>query len=604
MMAFAAMGQSPCPEDSVALNVALTTDAWGYELYWELIPFGAECGDGNALLWGGNSEVGCGNDVAGLPGDPYASNSFFNSPTVCVSEEDSLVLVHRDSYGDGGTQFTIALGGEEVMAFAGSGSGNDWTFRPALLNSDQPCLAQSIVADGPSWVGSTTDATVSPGEPAPPEWGCGTYGGWCESGLNRTVWLSWEVPQEGGVYYITTCNDSTTFDTQLALWDVEDCLDFSTYELINANDDIGCASGSFRSGFLTPCLEGGQTLLLQVDGYYGEVGTVEVSIVSASPEDWSVSVSPQDLSCSLETGFNPNGAIYTNTNVGPAAVDWAWTGPFGFTSTEAFLAPLLPGEYHLEAEFCGQSFEGVYEVEEPAPIEVEVTLSPDCEAGTMTGAAVVLGGQGVAEATWTVGSFEAAGAEVFNLPGGLCQVEVVDENGCEASEWVWVETVGVPDVDLGPDLFGCAGDAFTLLAPLGNNLSYTWTTGHSGPMAVVQTETPGTLVVAVEVSDEAGCSFTDAVILTLDDCSTEVGNLNAGWGGLSVYPNPFTNTLVVRIESAEVRNSLRLFDGAGREIQCAWNVQGETATVELDVPAGVYVLKSDALPGGVRLICQ
>jgi hypothetical protein len=62
--------------------------------------------------------------------------------------------------------------------------------------------------------------------------------------------------------------------------------------------------------------------------------------------------------------------------------------------------------------------------------------------------------------------------------------------------------------------------------------------------------------------------------------------------------------LAVRIEPAEVRNSLRLFDGAGREIQCAWNVQRETATVELDVPAGVYVLKSDALPGGVRLIRQ
>ncbi|MDP7436147.1 MAG: hypothetical protein QF427_07960, partial [Flavobacteriales bacterium] len=55
-----AQAQSPCPSDSLPLNVSVTTDAWGYELYWELIDASAACGDGTALLWGGNPEVGCG----------------------------------------------------------------------------------------------------------------------------------------------------------------------------------------------------------------------------------------------------------------------------------------------------------------------------------------------------------------------------------------------------------------------------------------------------------------------------------------------------------------------------------------------------------------
>ena len=161
-----ATAQSPCPEDSLALNVTVTTDAWGYEMYWELLALGSECGDGDALLWGGNPEVGCGEGVTGLPGEAYGNNVVVSSPTLCVSEEDSLVLVHRDSYGDGGSQFSIALTGMEVYAFGGSGSGDDWTFQTALLAGDMPCLAESIVADGPSWVGSTVEATVSPSEPS------------------------------------------------------------------------------------------------------------------------------------------------------------------------------------------------------------------------------------------------------------------------------------------------------------------------------------------------------------------------------------------------------------------------------------------------------
>ena len=599
-----ATAQSPCPEDSLALNVTVTTDAWGYEMYWELLALGSECGDGDALLWGGNPEVGCGEGVPGLPGEVLGNNVVVSSPTLCVSEEDSLVLVHRDSYGDGGSQFSIALAGMEVYAFGGSGSGNEWAFQTALMAGDMPCLADNIVADGSSWVGSTVEATVSPGEPAPPALGCGTYGGWCESGLNRTMWLIWEVPEEGGVYSITTCNEGTSFDTQLAMWDVEDCADFSTYTLVNANDDIGCAFGAYRSGFLTPCLEGGETFYLQIDGWYGEVGDVEVSITSASPEEWSVSASVQDLSCSLATDFNPNGAIYTNTNVGPNSVDWQWTGPFGFTSSEAVLGPLLPGVYNVSASFCGQSYAEQFEVGEPAPIEAQVTLTADCDSAAMSGAVVVVGGQGEVDATWSIGSFEAVGAEVFGLPSGLCQVDVVDENGCSTSEWVWVDAVGVPEVDLGPDLFGCAGDAFTLLAPLGNNLSYTWTTGQAGPLVVVQTDNPGTLVVGVEVSDAAGCSDTDAIILTLDECVSGLEDVLAkdGAPALHVFPNPFENQLTLEWPESMSLQGLHVRDMSGQDVPCAWTRQGGQVKATLDVPAGMYMVTCDEMPGGVRVV--
>ena len=600
LVSFVASAQSPCPEDSLALNVTVTTDAWGYELYWELIDASAECGDGSALVWGGNPEVGCGEGVPGLPGEVYPNNQVIVAPTVCVSEEDSLVLVHRDSYGDGGSQFSIALSGNEAFAYGGTGGGNDWAFQPVVISGDLPCLAETIYADSASWVGSTSDATVSPNEPAPPGLGCGTFGGWCESGLSNTVWLSWPVPADGGVFEITTCNVETTFDTQLALWRADDCADFSTFELLNANDDNGCGLGAYRSTLLTPCLEGGEELLLQIDGYYGETGTLEVSIVSTSPEAWALSAGVQNISCNLESAFNPDGAIYPNTNVGANSVDWSWTGPFGFTSDDAAIGPLLPGTYALTAGFCGQTFEAEYLVEEPAPIDVSVTLTANCEEASMQGVAEVAGGQGVASATWTTGTFETTGIEVSGLPPGLCQVEVTDDNGCEATEWVWVESVGVPNVDLGPDLFGCAGDNFTLLAPLGNGLSYEWTTGQTGALAVVPTETPGTLVVGVEVTDEAGCSASDVVILTLDDCTSGMDALSMN--DLRAYPNPVAAELNVDLPSEVALSALALRDNMGREVPCDWIRSGQVATTTLDVPSGVYLLQVRGREGALRVV--
>ena len=153
----------------------------------------------------------------GLPSEAgvYESNSVFELEAFCVASNDSLVLIHRDNYGDGGTQFLLTFDGVEALQFQGTGSGNDWAFLPSLAAGDAPCVAAVIDT---SIVASIEGLTVSPGEPAPPALGCGTYGGWCESGLSNTLWLAWEVPTEGGVYEISTCNEGTTFDTQLALW--------------------------------------------------------------------------------------------------------------------------------------------------------------------------------------------------------------------------------------------------------------------------------------------------------------------------------------------------------------------------------------------------
>ena len=197
----------------------------------------------NGLAVGGNPEVGCGDGVAGLPSEVYDNNTLYTSATICVSEEDSLALIHRDSYGDGGSDFAIALGGNEAFGFDGSGSGNDWSFQPVLAVADLPCLAESIFADTMTWVGSTEDASVSPNEPAPPALGCGTYGG--------GVKLDWKTPfgcrgkclQAEVSLKSAPATNKPHLTLSFALWRVTDCADFESYELVNANDDAGCGLG-------------------------------------------------------------------------------------------------------------------------------------------------------------------------------------------------------------------------------------------------------------------------------------------------------------------------------------------------------------------------
>ena len=603
-----------CDGDSVSVSLDITTDAWGYEMYWELIPEGGSCGDGSAVLWGGNPDVGCGDDTPGLGGEVYGNNLAVSSSTVCVAEGSELVLVHRDSYGDGGSGFGVVLNGAPVLGFQGTGTGNDWPISLDILDELQgqlPCMPLPVAANGVNWVGSNEGASVLPGEVTPPAIACNVYGSWCPSDPNatNTLWLSWDVPDEGGAYRISTCEDSTSFDTQIALWSAGDCADWETYTLINASDDHGCEA-AYRSTMLTPCFDGGESLLIQIDGWGGQTGTVELSIQSTDlSESFVAGASVSGLSCNLAEGFNPNGAITLNPNVGPLGASWTWSGAFGSTYQGTNLSGLMPGTYVVDADVCGISYSETFEVEEPEALSLTVSLEPDCEAGAM-GASVSVGElEEFDSVTWQVGLNEFEGPAVSNLPSGLCEVSVVSQEGCEVSEYVWVDAVGVPEFNLGPDVLACAGDLITLLGPLGDGLNYNWSTGASAPLLQFEAES-GTTVLGLEVTDATGCSDSDVMVLTVDDCTSGLSNLSGGaleatsWEGVLAVPNPFMGrTSLVGVSDVDVA-SWQLWDAQGRHVDAKWVLLGTDVALTSALPAGMYTLISPTRRGALRLVAQ
>ena len=604
-----------CDGDSVSVSLDISTDGWGDEMYWELIPQGGSCGDGSAVLWGGNPIVGCSDDIPGLGGVPYGNNMTSSSSTVCMASGTELVLVHRDSYGDGGSDFVVVLNGVPSLGFQGTDTGNDWPISLDIVDELQgqlPCMPLTVEANGANWVGSNEGAFVLPDEVTPPALACNVYGCWCPSdpGATNTLWLSWEVPEEGGSYRISTCNDSTSFDTQIALWSAENCADWGSYTLVNASDDQGCEFASFRSTMLTPCFEGGESLLIQIDGWGGQTGTVELSIQSTDlNESFAVDASVSGLSCNLEEGFNPNGAITLNPNVGPLGASWDWSGAFGSTYQGTNLSGLMPGAYTVNADVCGISYSETFEVEEPEALSLTVSLAPDCEAETMGGSVSVGELEEFDSVTWQVGLNEFQGTAVSGLPSGLCEVSVVSLQGCEVSEYVWIEAVGVPEVTLGPDVFACAGDVVTLLGPLGAGLSYNWSNGASSPLLQFAAE-PGTTVLGLEVTDATGCSDSDVMVLTVDDCASGFSDLSletlatSSWEGARAMPNPFMGrTSLVGVSSQDVA-LWQLWDARGRRVEAMWTPLGTEVGLLTELPAGMYTLTSPARRGALRLVAQ
>jgi hypothetical protein len=134
--------------------------------------------------------------------------------------------------------------------------------------NDNVCNATALMANDTL---ATTNlyASTEPGEPVPDGGNCNDPNQelWCNNNLNFSTWYTF-TPMMSGMTTFSTCH-AGSYDTQMAVYMVDDCEDFSTFELIGANDDGGNCSvaTSFTSIISDLCLEAGVTYYIQVDAY-------------------------------------------------------------------------------------------------------------------------------------------------------------------------------------------------------------------------------------------------------------------------------------------------------------------------------------------------
>jgi len=125
LLSLSIISYSQCPDGETSVDFVVSTDNWGYEMYWELTLAEDDCGAGT-IAFGGNTNVGCSNGNTGTGG--YADNAVINEGPWCVATGAALVIHERDDYGDGGTQFTINIDGFPIYEFSATGYSEEFYF--------------------------------------------------------------------------------------------------------------------------------------------------------------------------------------------------------------------------------------------------------------------------------------------------------------------------------------------------------------------------------------------------------------------------------------------------------------------------------------------
>ncbi len=612
-----------CPEGQSPFELRLYTDAWGYEMYWEITPEGGACGV-DALYWGGNAAgVGC--DGEGLPGAPageYASNATFILDTLCGTPDEVLTLHHVDSYGDGGTYFEVYNEGVLTNSFPGSGFGNTWDFNPFEMSGpayDSPCGAEEVVVDGPMAIVSNDSCTAAYGEPGAPNfpgvYACQINGGWCEGGVTGSAWLSFTAT--AGNCLVTACTDTTDFDTQIALWKAEDCSDFTTFTLVGANDDMpgGCGPGAYyASSMWTGCLDSGATYLIQVDGWQNARGTVGIVVETSSDLAEEMTSVTGGLGCPLGKEEDPNGTIVLNPIGMGADFTAAWIGPDGFSGEGQQISGLSGGTYSaVIVTNCGNTLTHAVTLTQPDPISLDLDLVPPGCPDQPNGSAAlaVSGGTEPYSITWSGELGElGTGPAIDEMAEGAFTVVMEDGNGC--TEEIQFDLQAEDDAfafTLGPDTTICEDQQLVLSAPAG--LEYLWSNGSADQFIIINGADlgPGTYPIVVEASNAFGCSHADAIFVTVFDCTLGLGEWDSAAPSVQAFPNPAAPggswTIMWSQVPADWAGSWSLRDASGRIIEKgqARALQG-ALQFELSasgLSAGQYLWVAEGTETAVRL---
>jgi hypothetical protein len=122
-----------CAAGEVAVTAEVSTDTWGYELYWEVTPDGDACGV-NTIAFFGNPGVGCAGGAAQTAANgnagAYPNNAVTTEDLGCMSSATCVTIHMVDDWGDGSCALQFYSDGIAADAFTASGANDTFTFCP------------------------------------------------------------------------------------------------------------------------------------------------------------------------------------------------------------------------------------------------------------------------------------------------------------------------------------------------------------------------------------------------------------------------------------------------------------------------------------------
>ena len=285
----------------------------------------------------------------------------------------------------------------------------------------------------------------------------------------------------------------------------------------NASSVMWSGPNGYSSTSFNPVVTEIGTYTVTATGTNGCV-TTDTYIVRGDTTPPTVSAVGGSLNCtntSVSLTANTNGSIV------------GWTGPNGFSSSEASPMVSMAGEYIVTVRSttgCESSAEAT--VVDNVEVITLGSQSTDATCGRANGEIQVTVSGGTAPYTylWSNG---ASTQNLRELSAGAFTVIVTDANGCTATITETIESIGddlsVSFVNVNPSSCSLGNIGTALAVPDGGTAPYTyaWSNGQTTGMAIGLDE--GTY--SVEVTDANGCVVLGSITIDEeDDCRACIGD--------------------------------------------------------------------------------
>lgn len=212
---------------------------------------------------------------------------------------------------------------------------NDEAWAAYPLTVDAACSGNVYSNEG---AGITINEPVPDADPSD-----GTAGRW-QNGIDRTVWFKFTAPPSGTVR-ISTENipQGSNYDTQIALYRAIDPEDYTTFTLLESDEDSGEIGLGFNAILTYTGLLPGAEYYIQVDDYGTSSGTFCIEVLNSGPRSL-------DTNC----GEGPDGHSVGSVNGTVAGGDrWynIYTEPNIFEIGQ-LVAAIKPGPQNLDTVWC------------------------------------------------------------------------------------------------------------------------------------------------------------------------------------------------------------------------------------------------------------
>lgn len=142
-------------------------------------------------------------------------------------------------------------------------------------------------------------------------------------------------------------------------------------------------------------------------------------------------------------------------------------------------------------------------------------------------------------------------------------------------------------IDLGPDTTVCSEDGLYIIPGGFGYSSYTWNgVNNNFNSFAVQSSSE----VVLSVVDNANCTLTDTINVTVTNCTNGMEEL--GLGSMQIYPVPNNGSFQVSFAALTTDAQISIVDAQGKQVAEKSLSQGTTATdLNLQVQPGIYFVR-------------